>query len=185
MPGPRGPRGPMGGPRGPMGGPMGGPVGGPMGGGRTIYVNGRPINNFAPAAGGKSLGPTGGPIDAMVTYSGNIKRNFKYAIKKNGILKGSLVGIHYYLTNGFHSSAFKSRLNSAAKEFAKGKITEQQYAVRRMQAAGAYYKYQHQIGIITDKELSAEMYLFAKNIGVRYEDPNIHYDAPTTGGPSR
>ena len=158
---------------------FGGPSGGPRRGARTTYINGHAINHYAPAVGGKSLSPTTSPMEAYITYTGNIQRNFKYSIQKKGILAGTLIGVRYYLTNSFHSSAFRNRLIAAQRAFELGKIDEHQLAVRKMQAANIYYSYLRKIGYYDDKDFTAEMHLFAMDNGITYNDTNAPH------GPSR
>lgn len=163
----------------PRGGPRGGGPRGPMGGmpfrgtGPSIYINGQAINRFAPASEGRTLSPSKGPVDDVAVYVGNIKRSIVYSVKKKGILSGTLTGVRHMLTNSLHLGSFNRKLQIAAEDRKKGKITERQFAVRRMRAAGEYYSYLRKIGYFTEKEFDYYMGAFARSIGVDYEDDTL------------
>lgn len=173
MPGPGGPGG--GRPGRPGGGP-GGPGGGmPMGGnGPSIYINGRAYNRFAPAATGRSLTPTSGPVESVAVYVSNVKSSFSHAIDVRGPVKGTLTGIRHSLTNGLHVASFERKVQSAAEAFRKGKITEEQFAIRRMQAAGDYYKYLGKLGLYNDAQITSLLRRYAEQNEIVFED-----DTPT------
>lgn len=159
----RGPRGP----RGARGGLMGGM---PVSRSGKIMVNGHIVNPFPNPAGGYVHSPINGPVDAYATYTENIKRTMRFAIKRNGILKGSLIGIRHMLTNGLHYSAFSRKLAVAEEELKEEKISKEQCDLRKMQAAADYYGYLQKIGYYDESLVSGEMHIFAEKIGVEYDD---------------
>lgn len=170
---PRGPRGP----RGPRRG-YGGTIGGmPVSRSGRIMVNGHVVNPFASPAGGYVHSPANGPVDAYATYTENLKDKMRFAIKRNGPLKGTLIGIRHILTNGLHSAIFNRKIELADQELAAERITERQCKSRKMSAAAEYFGYLKKIGVYDDAYVQAEMQYYASKIGYDF--------GPAPGGPTR
>ena len=160
---PRGPRGPRGARRGMMGGM-------PVSRSGKVMVNGHIVNPFPSPAGGYVQSPANGPVEFYATHYLNVKRKMSYAIQRNGVLKGTLIGIRHVLTDGLHNCMFSRKMELAEKDLKAEKITKEAADLRKMRAAAEYFEHLRKIGYYDEEMVSAKMHLFAEKLGIEYDD---------------
>lgn len=164
MPGPRGPRGPMGGGRGPMGGPRG-PMMGPM-----AHYYFRPTH---PAPGGYVGSSSDRVTDVLVDMYMGVNLTFRHAMRRNGVLGGFACGIRKMTSGNLRHNSFVSKVALCDRLLAEGRITKEQCLRRKMQAAKKYNGYLLKCGFYNLYDYQSEMTAFANSIGVNYVD-DVH-----------
>ena len=152
----------------------------PLGRAGRIVRNGRLTSIFRAPAGGMVHIPTQGPIEAYARYSVNLGSKMRFAINRNGRLKGTVIGIFHIMTNGLFTSSFNRKIAIADENFENGKITEEQCKLKKMRAAADYFNYLQKIGYYDENSVSTEMHYFANKLGVEYDD-SIELEEPENG----